>query len=327
MIRSLLFCLALSLIAGCQSPSPVTNAAAESVPSDMSQLRNTAWQLVEIQSMDDTVYQPMSADEFELQFLAGGELLVKSACNRGRGSWQANGANLQFGPVALTRRACHPESIDGRFNQDLSYVRSFVRRDGKLFLATRADGAILEFRPLTLAPSFACDNAAGEVEDMICSSPGLAALDQKLDALYKKALSQDPDVDRLRAMQRGWIKGRNDCWKASDVHACVSESYAVRITELQVATGATLVPEPVTYQCQSNEPLLTVFYYSGTHKRSAMVNYAGGQRLAFAAPAASGAKYEGRNVMIWAKGSDGRLTWDSQDFSCKQILKKSAADM
>ena len=51
-----------------------------------------------------------------------------------------------------------------------------------------------------------------------------------------------------RAIQRGWIKGRNDCWKAGDLRQCVEESYQLRITELQIK-GPTESTDAGDYQC------------------------------------------------------------------------------
>jgi para-nitrobenzyl esterase len=48
----------------------------------------------------------------------------------------------------MTRAMCPPGSLYDRFISDLGYVRSFVLKDGHLFLATRTDGAILEFEPM-----------------------------------------------------------------------------------------------------------------------------------------------------------------------------------
>jgi hypothetical protein len=48
----------------------------------------------------------------------------------------------------MTRGTCPPGSLYDRFISDLDYVRSFVLEDGHLFLATMADGAILEFEPM-----------------------------------------------------------------------------------------------------------------------------------------------------------------------------------
>jgi hypothetical protein len=43
---------------------------------------------------------------------------------------------------------CPPESLSERYLAQFEWVRSYVMRDGHLFLATMADGAIIEFEPL-----------------------------------------------------------------------------------------------------------------------------------------------------------------------------------
>jgi len=122
-------------------------------PDGDSRLAGTAWRLVEIASMDDTVYRPAQGARYELVFEPGGKLVVQADCNGGRGSWtETPPSGLELGPIATTRMACPPESIDARFLADLGYVRSFVMEKGHLFLATMADGSILEFEPLA-APS------------------------------------------------------------------------------------------------------------------------------------------------------------------------------
>ena len=47
----------------------------------------------------------------------------------------------------------------------------------------------------------------------------LAALDRKITETYAKAMQAWPADEKAkqRALQRGWVKGRNDCWKAGDV--------------------------------------------------------------------------------------------------------------
>ncbi len=86
-------------------------------------------------------------------------------------------------------------------------------------------------------PSFDCSKAAGQVEESICSDPKLAALDVDLARLYAAASAQadGQELKTLRAYQRGWIKGRNECWKAIGVsiRECVEASYRKRIGELR----------------------------------------------------------------------------------------------
>jgi uncharacterized protein len=63
-------------------------------------------------------------------------------------------------------------------------------------------------------PSFDCSKAAtGSMEALICRDSGLARLDRQLAQVYsaaqEKAKNEHPPT--LRAEQRGWIKGRDEC--------------------------------------------------------------------------------------------------------------------
>ena len=137
--------LALLLLVACATnDQPASRAGAPGARSAPS-LLGTSWQLVEIRSMNDFVYTPLSVERYTLDFLPGGQLLIRADCNRGQGNWQQDGSQLLVDAVVLTRAMCRPESIDQRFLTDLEHVRSFVLRDGRLYLATLADGAIMEF--------------------------------------------------------------------------------------------------------------------------------------------------------------------------------------
>ncbi|MGA8018861.1 MAG: lysozyme inhibitor LprI family protein [Desulfobacterales bacterium] len=84
-------------------------------------------------------------------------------------------------------------------------------------------------------PSFDCSKAAGSIEQMICKDDVLSTMDHKMAEVYaaatKKAVNEHPPL--LKAEQRGWIKGRNDCWESEDERKCAEESYRRRIAELQ----------------------------------------------------------------------------------------------
>ena len=112
------------------------------------ELINTRWQLVVIQSMDDTKYIPNNPSNYQIAFLANGELSIVADCNRGRGSWIQNRNQLEFSQLISTRAACGPDSLYDRFMNNLNNVRSFVFVNGHIFLATQADGAILEFEAI-----------------------------------------------------------------------------------------------------------------------------------------------------------------------------------
>lgn len=122
-------------------------------------------------------------------------------------------------------------------------------------------------------PSFDCAQAPGEVEQVICDDPGLAALDRELARLYAFALIGDdmtPERQReLIALQRGWIMGRDGCWQADGLIPCVTASYGQRILELKTyyagATGENGRTSfgPINYLCDAGAPQLSVVFIDG----------------------------------------------------------------
>ncbi|MBP6384736.1 MliC family protein [Aeromonas salmonicida] len=173
----------------------------------------------------------------------------------------------------------------------------------------------LLFTPLlacAATPSFDCAKAAGAAETLICKDAALAALDNELAALYPKALANlSPEqLKTEKAMQRGWIKGRNDCWKGKDLRQCVEDNYLLRITELQISGGQLMVPAPVNYQC-GKSVMLSTYFYNDAKLPAAMINLSEGDKqqqvLAYEAPSASGARYEGQNLSLFTKGDEASL--------------------
>jgi heat shock protein HslJ len=124
-------------------------ASTLSATGDTDGLAGTAWRLVEIASMDDSVYVPEDPAMYTLVFGTDGSAQVQADCNRARGSWASETAGqLTIGPMAGTRAACPPGSLHDRYLGQFEWIRSYVIRDGHLFLATMADGAIIEFEPM-----------------------------------------------------------------------------------------------------------------------------------------------------------------------------------
>ena len=113
------------------------------------ELDGSAWRLVNIASMDDTNYAPDDPARYTLVFGKDGRATLQADCNRGSAAWSSTGpGNVEFGPLAATRAMCPPESLSGKYLAQFEWVRSYVMKDGHLFLATMADGAIIEFEPL-----------------------------------------------------------------------------------------------------------------------------------------------------------------------------------
>jgi len=137
--------LSAALVVGCSLPAEKPAGAL---------LADTTWKLVAIQSMDDAQGTTRIADptRFTLHFGTDGRASLRLDCNRGTGNYEATPAtdgsgSLRFGPVATTRALCPPPQIDERVARDLGYVRSYLFKDGKLFMSLMADGGIYEWHP------------------------------------------------------------------------------------------------------------------------------------------------------------------------------------
>ena len=117
-----------------------------------SELADTSWQLVRFEGSDDTTLTPDDPTAYTLEFAADGSLTARIDCNRGRGTWESAGhGQLTLGPLALTRAMCPPGSLHDQIVKQLPYIRSYVLKGGRLFLALMADGGIYEFELTTEA--------------------------------------------------------------------------------------------------------------------------------------------------------------------------------
>ena len=154
---------------------------------------------------------------------------------------------------------------------------------------------------------------------MICNDEALQALDRTLAKTYARAMQNLPEEDQAseRAMQRGWIKGRNDCWKADDVGTCVTHSYQIRTVELQIRSGELEAPAFVTLRCkQEPDKHFTASFYNTTEPRSVVLTLDNDQVIAFTAPSASGARYQANGVDFWTKGKDASVEWFGTSLVC-----------
>lgn len=61
---------------------------------------------------------------------------VRADCNRGSATWTSpEPSRLLFGPLAMSRALCPPTPLNARFARDFEFIRSYVRRNGRLHLA------------------------------------------------------------------------------------------------------------------------------------------------------------------------------------------------
>jgi para-nitrobenzyl esterase len=147
-------CLAavmLPLLTAACADSPRTEGQAAGAPPAPrppveATLEQTTWRLVRFEGGDGAVLTPDDRNKYTIQFAAGGQLTAGIDCNRGKGTWTSTApGHLEFGPLALTRAQCPEGSLHDQIVKQWPYVRSYVLRDGRLYLSLMADGGIYEF--------------------------------------------------------------------------------------------------------------------------------------------------------------------------------------
>lgn len=127
----------------------LVSACSQLAPQAPEGLGGTEWQLVRFQGGDGAVLVPDERSKYTLAFGADGRLSARIDCNRGRGAWKSpDRGRLELGPMAVTRAMCPPGSLHDHMIRQLPYVRSYVLKDGRLFLALMADGGNFEFEPV-----------------------------------------------------------------------------------------------------------------------------------------------------------------------------------
>ena len=176
------------------------------------------------------------------------------------------------------------------------------------------------------SPSFDCSRATGQAQQLVCADEQLATLDRELARLYTLA-ARSPQLSTkqrasLRAYQHGWIKGRNDCWKADDLRACVLDSYVMRIHELRrdyadarTDTADSLSRGPVYVTCDGSETGMAATFIH-TEPQLACLESQGRFYTLPLAVSASGARYAANTgegeVSFWSKGDEARVTLPGQ---------------
>jgi uncharacterized protein len=169
-------------------------------------------------------------------------------------------------------------------------------------------------------PSFDCDKADGTVEAMICKDARLAELDRRLADVYAAAARQaaNEHPSALKAEQRGWIKGRNDCWKSEDPRTCAETEYRQRIAELQARDRLVPGKGPFRFACDGdprNEVTVTFFE---TDPPTMIAGRGDQVALMFQQPSGSGTRYQGRNESFWEHQGEATIVWgyDAPEMRC-----------
>ncbi|WP_245622567.1 MliC family protein [Pseudoxanthomonas dokdonensis] len=182
--------------------------------------------------------------------------------------------------------------------------------------AANADSSAAQ-EGVATSPSFDCGRADGKVEKMICDDAGLATLDRRLAERYGAALARaGANKSMLMSSERGWIKGRDDCWKADDMRQCVLESYQTQLVDLQINHGDITVPTAVEYRCDDNSKPLTAVFYNDLDPKAAVLTWGDDQTIVFPRRAASGARYGRSGVDFWEHQGEVKVDFYGTTLTC-----------
>ena len=145
-----LLLVALSLLQGAcamtnAGPPPLAgyvNAPPPAIAGDDSLLTYTVWVWQDTQLANGTRVVPDVVGRYALEFQPGGVVNVRADCNRGSGKYTQNGAQLTFGPIALTKMLCPGGSRDNEFLKALGAVSEQSLRGTDLVLTSRDAGSM-----------------------------------------------------------------------------------------------------------------------------------------------------------------------------------------
>ena len=135
--------------------------AAQTAKDSGAGLAGTSWRLVEFRGGDDTVLTPDDKDRYTLAFAGDGRVNVRVDCNHGFATWKSDRpGQIKFGPMGLTRMMCPPAALSDNIVKQWEHVRSYVMKNGHLYLSLMTDGGTYEFEPLLSSGSHAGGAAA-----------------------------------------------------------------------------------------------------------------------------------------------------------------------
>lgn len=195
-------------------------------------------------------------------------------------------------------------------------------RKATTVFAAAAFAALAAGSALAAQPAFDCSKATHEVEQLICKDDALAKLDVTLAKLYAEAEKRinGEQLSELKAYQRGWIKGRDDCWKETDKRQCVAGAYSDRIVTLQARYGLVMAGKSVTFDCNDAAKSQIIFTPFATDPPAANLVRGNESTTVIQRMSGSGARYEGEfGISFWNKGREAMVKWpQDKEYNCTE---------
>ncbi len=174
-------------------------------------------------------------------------------------------------------------------------------------------------------PSFDCSGVGeGSAEAIICEDEALAALDREVAQLYAtiEAQTTAKDFHSIRTYQRGWIKGRNEAWKAADPRLHIETAYRDRIAVLSVQAGEVEAPPAMSYSCDGGEfEMLTAVFYDTEPPVGVFTRTPGGdwpQYIAVGWEDDGAIHYNTGGLDFIERGGVAEMIWAGQPMRCER---------
>lgn len=138
-----LVALAAAVLLGCAAGShdgkpPRVRAPAAAI--------DRVWQWTGTVTPTQMIESP-APERYTLELAPNGRLMVRADCNRGTGNYRIGEGTIALGPIATTRMACPPASLDAPYLEDLQRAAAFFVEDGRLHLELPADAGTMRFAP------------------------------------------------------------------------------------------------------------------------------------------------------------------------------------
>ena len=110
-------------------------------------ITGVTWRLVAIQWADGRATRPADPDGYVFELGVDGRVSGKADCNRLMGTYTIDTQTLRFGPLATTRMACPPGSVDADWLRALAATDSWLVRDGHLQITMTGNAGTIQLAP------------------------------------------------------------------------------------------------------------------------------------------------------------------------------------
>lgn len=127
------------------APAETTVPAETAAPSDTSGLTGGIWVWLETQYGDGSTQAVDDPTKYTVEFMADGTVAVGADCNRGSGTYTADGESLSINIMVMTMAACPEGSLSDKFVQELNSAATYVMQEDNLFINLKLDTGNMKF--------------------------------------------------------------------------------------------------------------------------------------------------------------------------------------